>query len=79
MCGSSSSFRAGSSWTLRAATSFHSVPAGEKKGSVRKMMPSISRMAVAVPICVMLTLFLNVEADMFQCLYLDAIWRGNCR
>lgn len=34
------------------------------KGSVRKLMPSIERMAVAVPICVILTLLLKVEDGM---------------
>lgn len=58
------SFRAGSVWTFRGSTPSrvsHSLPAGEKKGSVRKVMPSMSRIAVAVPMWVMVTLFLKVD------------------
>lgn len=34
------------------------------KGSVKKLMPSIERTAVAVPICVMLMVLLKVEGGM---------------
>jgi hypothetical protein len=41
----------------------HVVPAGEKKGSVRNLMPSISKIAVAVPMCVTLKELLKIEDD----------------
>lgn len=36
----------------------YSEPAGQKTGSVRKLMPSMEMMAVAVEMCVMVTLLL---------------------
>ena len=54
MMGSWSRRRAGSSETWRTTRPrSQEVPAGEKKGSVRKLTPLISRMAVAVPMWVM--------------------------
>jgi hypothetical protein len=44
----------------------HVVPAGEKKGSVRKLMPSISKIAVAVPMCTTLKELLKVEGDILE-------------